>query len=89
MTQAFDLRFRKTAAEVLQAKHVKIGDFDHEKYPFDRLVDSFATLCAEAAQHGTSIPFEPMGVADLDTLQDSLRMVSAAGAKNGGKRAGK
>lgn len=73
-----------TAAEVLQAKHVKVGDFAHEKCDFDRLVDSFARLCAEAAQHGTSIAFEPMGVAVLNTLQDSLRMVSDAGAKNGG-----
>ena len=72
------------AAEVLQAKHVKVGDFTKEKCDFDRLVDSFATLCAEAANHGTSIAFEPMGVAVLDTLYDSLRMVSAAGAKNGG-----
>ena len=73
-----------TAAEVLQARHVKVGDFTNEKCDFDRLVDSFATLCAEAAQHGTSIAFEPMGVAVLDTLHDSLRMVSDAAAKNGG-----
>ena len=73
-----------TAAEVLQAKRVKVGDFTHEKCAFDHLVESFAALCAEAAQHGTSIAFEPMGAAVLDTLHDSLRMVSAAGAKNGG-----
>jgi sugar phosphate isomerase/epimerase len=73
-----------TAAEVLQAKCVKVGDFSRETCDFDRLVDSFAGLCAEAAQHGTSIAFEPMGVAVLNTLHDSLRMVSAAGARNGG-----
>jgi sugar phosphate isomerase/epimerase len=73
-----------TAAEVLQAKHVKVGDFSREKCDFDRLVDSFATLCSEAEQHGTSIAFEPMGVAVVNTLQDSIRMASAAGAKNGG-----
>jgi sugar phosphate isomerase/epimerase len=72
------------AAEVLRAKHVKVGDFTKEKCDFDHLVDSFATLCGEAANHGTSIAFEPMGAAVLDTLHDSLRMVSAAGAKNGG-----
>lgn len=72
------------AAEVLHAKQVKVGDFNHESCPFDRLVESFAALCAEAAQHGTSIAFEPMGDAVLDNLQDSLRMVSDAGARNGG-----
>jgi len=72
------------AAEVLHAKQVKVGDFNREKCPFDRLVESFAALCAEAAQHGTSIAFEPMGAAVLDNLQDSLRMVSDAGARNGG-----
>lgn len=72
------------AAEALQAKHVKVGDFTKEKCDFDHLVDSFAALCAEAAGHGTSIAFEPMGAAVLDTLHDSLRMVSAAGATNGG-----
>jgi sugar phosphate isomerase/epimerase len=72
------------AAEVLRAKRVKVGDFNREPCPFDRLVESFAGLCADAAQHGTSIAFEPMGAAVVDSLQDSLRMVSEAGAKNGG-----
>jgi sugar phosphate isomerase/epimerase len=72
------------AAEVLQAKRVKAGDFNREPCPFDRLVESFADLCADAAQHGTSIAFEPMGAAVIDSLQDSLRMVSESGAKNGG-----
>ncbi len=69
------------AAEALRAKHVKIGDFTHENCAFDRLVESFAALCAEAAQHGTSIAFEPMGAAVLDTFPESFRMVSAAGRK--------
>ena len=72
------------AAEVLRARQVKVGDFNREKCSFDRLVESFAALCADAAQYGTAIAFEPMGGAILDTLQDSLRMVSASGAKNGG-----
>ena len=72
------------AAEALQAKRVKVGDFNHEKCGFDRCTESFAALCADAARHGTSIAFEPMRAAMLDTLEDSLRMVSAAGAKNGG-----
>jgi len=73
-----------TAAETLHAKHVKVGDFNRESCAFDHLVESFAGLCADAAKHGTSIAFETMGAAVVSTLGDSLRMVSEAGAKNGG-----
>ncbi len=72
------------AAEVLEAKQIKVGDFNHEVCPFDRLVESFAGLCAQAENHGTSVAFEPMGAAMVNTLADSLRMVSEAGAPNGG-----
>jgi sugar phosphate isomerase/epimerase len=73
-----------TAAEVLQARHVKIGDFFREKTPMPRLIEAFAALCGEAADHGTRIGFELMPFAMLDTLQDSLAMVEGAGASNGG-----
>ena len=81
-----DLQKRKllTAAEVLKAKHVKVGDFFSEKYSMPRLIESFAALCAEAAEHGTKIGFELMPFAMLTTLEDSLTMVSGAGASNGG-----
>jgi sugar phosphate isomerase/epimerase len=73
-----------TAAEVLQARHVKVGDFFREKTPMPRLIEAFSTLCAEAAEHGTRIGFELMPFAMLDTLEDSLAMVEGAGARNGG-----
>lgn len=73
-----------TAAEVLQAKHVKVGDFFREQCPMPRLIDAFAKLCAEAAEHGTRIGFELMPFSMIDTLQDSLTMVEGAGAENGG-----
>lgn len=73
-----------TAAEVLQAKHVKVGDFFREQCPMPRLIDAFAELCAEAAEHGTRIGFELMPFSMIDTLQDSLTMVEGAGAENGG-----
>ena len=73
-----------TAAEVLQARHVKVGDFFCEKTPMPRLIEAFAALCGEAADHGTRIGFELMPFAMLDTLQDSLAMVEGAGASNGG-----
>lgn len=72
------------AAEVLGARHIKVGDFFKKATPMPRLIESFAALCAEAAQHGTRIVFELMPFAMIDTLQDSLAMVSGAGAKNGG-----
>jgi len=73
-----------TAAEALGARHIKVGDFLKKKTPMPRLIESFAALCAEAAQHGTRIAFELMPFAMIDTLQDSLAMVSGASAKNGG-----
>ncbi len=73
-----------TSAEVLQARHVKVGDFLREKTPMPRLIEAFAGLCQEGAEHGTRICFELMPFAMLDTLKDSLTMVEGAGAANGG-----
>jgi sugar phosphate isomerase/epimerase len=72
------------AAEALQAKHVKVGDFFREQCPMPRLIEAFAELCAEAAEHGTRIGFELMPFSMIDTLADSLTMVAGAGAANGG-----
>lgn len=72
------------AAEVLQARHVKVGDFFKEKTPMPRLIESFRSLCADAAEHGTRVGFELMPFAMIDTLKESLEMVEGAGAKNGG-----
>jgi sugar phosphate isomerase/epimerase len=60
-----DIRKKKlfAAAEALQAKQVKVGDFYYEKCPMPRLIEAFAALCAEAAEHGTRIAFEPMAAA--------------------------
>jgi sugar phosphate isomerase/epimerase len=73
-----------TAAEALGARHVKVGDFYKKKTPMPRLIESFAALCADAAAHGTKIIFELMPFAMIDTLEDTLAMLSGAGAKNGG-----
>jgi len=72
------------AAEVLQARHVKVGDFFKEKSPMPRLIESFRELCAQGAEHGTRIGFELMPFAMIDTLKETLEMVEGAGAKNGG-----
>jgi len=72
------------ASEVLQARHVKVGDFFQENCPMPHLIDAFAALCADAGEHGTKIGFELMPFAMIRTLAESLEMVKGAGAKNGG-----
>jgi sugar phosphate isomerase/epimerase len=72
------------ASSALNAKHVKVGDFDSTKTPMPRLIESFAQLCADAAKYGATIGFELMPFAMIDTLKDALAMVEGAGAKNGG-----
>ena len=81
-----DIRKRKLleAAEVLRAYHVKVGDFYQEKSTPERLVESFAALCREAADHGTKIGFELMPFAMIRTLEESLAMVGGAAQPNGG-----
>jgi sugar phosphate isomerase/epimerase len=72
------------ATEVLGARHIKVGDFFHERCPMPHLIESFAGLCSEAAEHGTKIGFELMPFAMIDSLKDTLTMVEGAGATNGG-----
>jgi len=72
------------AAEVLRARHVKVGDFFQEKTPMPRLIEAFSGLCKEGLDHGTKIGFELMPFAMIQTLEDSLKMVEHAGAANGG-----
>ena len=73
-----------TAAEALQATQVKVGDFHRRQCSMPQLIDSFATLCAEAAEHGTRIAFEPMAVSMINTLPDCLTMLEGSRTKNGG-----
>jgi sugar phosphate isomerase/epimerase len=81
-----DVRKKKllTAAEALQATQVKVGDFYRRQCSMPQLIDSFASLCAEAADHGTRIAFEPMTVSMINSLKDCLVMLEGAAAKNGG-----
>jgi sugar phosphate isomerase/epimerase len=72
------------AAEALRAHHVKVGDFFQEKASMPRLIETFAGLCAEAAARGTKIGFELMPFAMIQTLEEALQLVEAAGADNGG-----
>jgi sugar phosphate isomerase/epimerase len=73
-----------TAASVLGARHIKVGDFLHTDTPMPQVIESFAALCKDAAAHGTRIVYELMPFAMIDTLQDTLTMLQGAAAKNGG-----
>lgn len=72
------------AAEALGAHHVKVGDFFQEKASMPHLIEAFAGLCAEAEDRGTKVGFELMPFAMIRTLEDSLKLVEEAGARNGG-----
>jgi sugar phosphate isomerase/epimerase len=81
-----DIRKRQLlkAAVALEAHHVKVGDFYHEKHSMPQTIEAFAALCSDAAEHGTKIGFELMPFGMIDTLKDCLTMIEGAGATNGG-----
>jgi sugar phosphate isomerase/epimerase len=72
------------AAAALGARHIKVGDFVNTPCPMPELIEAFATLCAQAAEHGTRIQFELMPFANIHTLAAALELVQGANAKNGG-----
>ena len=72
------------AADVLGARHIKVGDFYHTDTPMPQVIDSFAALCQDAAAHNTKIIYELMPFAMVDTVQGALTMLKGARAKNGG-----
>jgi sugar phosphate isomerase/epimerase len=84
--KASDIRKQKLfeAAAGLGAHHIKVGDFLQESCLLPRLIDAFAILCREAAEHGTRIGFELMPFAMIRTLEESLAMVQGASVRNGG-----
>jgi sugar phosphate isomerase/epimerase len=73
-----------SAAEALEARHVKVGDFFKTPCPMPRLIERFAALCGEAEDYGTRILFEMMPFANPGTLDGTIELVTGAGAKNGG-----
>jgi sugar phosphate isomerase/epimerase len=73
-----------TAAEVLEARHIKVGNFSAEQHPMPRLIEAFKALCAEGEDHGTRIVFEVMPAAMIKTIGEALTMIEGANAENGG-----
>jgi len=72
------------AADVLRPHHIKVGHFFKTQARMPKMIESFATLCADGANHGTLIGFEMMPFCDIDSVEKALQLVEGAGAKNGG-----
>lgn len=72
------------AAEALGARHLKVGDFFNTPVEMNQVVESFATLCKDAANAGTNILFEVMPFSMFNNLADALTMCELADAGNGG-----
>jgi sugar phosphate isomerase/epimerase len=73
-------------AAAFDAHHIKVGNIPETPCELDRLIEEFAALCDDAAQHTDAriayeiIPFDP----NVNTLDDGLKLVTEAGRANGG-----
>lgn len=72
------------AAEALDAHHVKVGSFEHTDASMSKMIDAFAALCCEGAEHGTRIGWELMPFCDIDSVEKAVELVKGAGESNGG-----
>src|SRR5438876_4366682 len=72
------------AAAELGATQIKVGDFYRRNCPMPQLIEAFAMLCQEGADHGTRVAFEPMAVSMINSLKDCRAMIEGSGTKNGG-----
>lgn len=72
------------AADVLRARHLKVGEFERSNCPMPRMIEGFANLCKDAANHGLLICYEMMPFSTIDSVEKAVELVSGAGAKNGG-----
>jgi sugar phosphate isomerase/epimerase len=75
------------AAGALDARHLKVvgtlADEQEDVGP-DRMIESFARLCADAAEVGTAIVIEMLPIGNVRSLDSALHLVQGAGAPNGG-----
>lgn len=73
-----------STAETLGARHIKIGDLSGDTAPIDRLIEEYAQLCQEGADHGTNIIFELIPTMVAGTLEEAMAMIEGADQANGG-----
>src|SRR5882724_5930161 len=74
------------AAEVLRARHIKIGDLGNDCADVPQLTEAFAPLCRQAAERGTKVLFEmlPPQFSRAPSLDHVLAITRGSGARNGG-----
>lgn len=73
------------AAQVLDARHVKVGNIPRVSRPTSQVEATFAELCAEASEYDTRVAFEFMADdGNFDTVWDALDMIERVDAPNGG-----
>lgn len=73
-----------TAAEALEARHLKVGDFFNQQVEMEPTAAAYAALCKDAANVGINVLFEVMPFAMFDNLADAVTMCEMADAANGG-----
>jgi len=73
-------------AAAFDAHHIKVGNIPETPCELDRVIEEYAALCDDAAQHTDAkvayeiIPFDP----NVGTLEAGLRLVTEAARPNGG-----
>jgi sugar phosphate isomerase/epimerase len=73
-------------AAAFEAHHIKVGNIPETPCELDRLIEEYAALCDDAAQHTDAkiayeiIPFDP----NVGTLEAGLRLVTETNRPNGG-----
>ncbi len=74
------------AAELLRARHIKIGDLGNDCAEVPKLTAEFAVLCRQAAERGTKVLFEmlPPQFSRAASLDQMLSVIRGAGEPNGG-----
>jgi sugar phosphate isomerase/epimerase len=73
------------AAEVLGARHIKVGgEIYGHPWPFEKMASDFHDLCRDAANVGTRIAFEIMPFGTIAELASGVRLVETAGQSAGG-----
>jgi sugar phosphate isomerase/epimerase len=73
-------------AAAMNAHHIKVGNIPGTPCELDRVTESYAELCADAARHTDAkilYEFMPFDV-NVDSLDKALQLLEGAGADNGG-----
>jgi len=72
------------AAAELGAFHVKVASDFVGRCPQERMIESFAGLCDDAARAGTKVSLEMTPFSNTPDLETTLTVVEGAGRANGG-----